>query len=572
MTEIDFGQPLPSDLEYAVSFGIPTWDSAISYAEKDPNTLSKMVTGYPRYFPQPAVQQLCSLFIEDYGRGSEGCRPFPSVKSATKCLEYVRSITGPASKAHLEARKLEFETHTEIKTKESTKLVVNVAAVLASDDEFDIVKEYWKLTGEGVSSRQAAFVNTFWNNTNAVLDDKVRSDIFLMVKEGEESKRLIKTRIVDNHTHPFGLEIRELAKNPMVLEPSKDVHLVSSGMAAIFTARKLLDFWEKNVTSNSTCPECACQRKQSCLPSSTVVIFGFPFKDTQVIMEKFGAMKFFGLGNSRDLIGLKDILLKGEQRILAIFVETPSNPLLNMPNLGELRKLADEFGFFIVIDDTIGGLNVNILPYADVVCTSITKLFSGTSNVMGGSVLLNPSSKLYSCARRYFESGEFEDLLWYQDAIVLENNSRDFEDRTVRANKNTKDLLHKMLLPQEGKTIKKIYYPTTSSKETFENYEAVRNELGGYGCMLSLSFYDEEDARIFYDSLKVYKGPSNGTNFTLACSYVQLAHRYELNKVSEFGADPNLVRVSVGLEDIQQLLNVFSDSIEVVRKRHSRSL
>lgn len=75
--------------------------------------------------------------------------------------------------------------------------------------------------------------------------------------------------------------------------------------------------------------------------------------------------------------------------------------------------------------------------------------------------------------------------------------------------------------------------------------------------MFSVAFFNEGDAKAFYDSLKVFKGPSNGTNFTLACPYVHLAHHSELEEVSKFGADPNIIRVSVGLEDIQWLLKVF---------------
>ena len=67
MTEIEFGQPLPSNLDYAVSFGIPTWDSAIGYAEKVPEVIGKMATGYPRYFPQPPVQGFVLTLLRNLG-------------------------------------------------------------------------------------------------------------------------------------------------------------------------------------------------------------------------------------------------------------------------------------------------------------------------------------------------------------------------------------------------------------------------------------------------------------------------------------------------------------------------
>jgi len=71
--------------------------------------------------------------------------------------------------------------------------------------------------------------------------------------------------------------------------------------------------------------------------------------------------------------------------IAAVFCECPSNPLLQSPNFLRLHELADEFGFLVVVDDTIGNfVNVGVLRYADVVMTSLSKLFSGAADVMGG--------------------------------------------------------------------------------------------------------------------------------------------------------------------------------------------
>ena len=70
---------------------------------------------------------------------------------------------------------------------------------------------------------------------------------------------------------------------------------------------------------------------------------------------------------------------------MALFCEFPGNPLLKTPDLGRIRKLANQYDFAVVVDETIGNfLNVNILPAADIVVSSLTKIFSGDSNVMGG--------------------------------------------------------------------------------------------------------------------------------------------------------------------------------------------
>lgn len=566
MTEIAFGQPLPSNLEYAVSFSIPTWSSAIGYAEKDPGIVSRMATGYPRYFPQPPVQELCKHFLRKFGRNSEDCRPFPSLKEAEECLRFTTSVTGSESSAHLQVETLELEGY-EGKSPES-RVKVTIAAILASGGDFDIVREYWKLRGECVSSRLATNINQLFDHTDKVSykeKHEAKSRIISAQKEGENAKKLLKRRIVENHCRPFGLLRKNSSKNIENINPDKDVYLVSSGMSSIFTARRILNFWEEKRAFDVSLAQSDSHGKKDVSLCNTAAVFGFPFKDTQVIMKTFGTCQFYGFGDSRDISSLK-MFLDSNKRILAVFVETPSNPLLNMPDLPQLRAMADEYGFFIIIDDTIGGLNVETLSYADIICTSLTKLFNGSSNVMGGSLILNPKSSLYPCAREYFASSKFEDLLWGEDAVVLEKNSRDFEDRTTQANKNTEMLLNELLLPLEGEKIKKVYYPSVSSKETLTNYETVRNEKGGYGCLFSISFFSENDAIAFYDSLKVFKGPSNGTNFTLACPYVHLAHHSELEEVSVFGVDPNFIRVSVGVEDTKWLIEVFSNAIEAMGK------
>jgi cystathionine gamma-synthase len=93
---------------------------------------------------------------------------------------------------------------------------------------------------------------------------------------------------------------------------------------------------------------------------------------------------FYGHGSSEDLDDLEERCKRGE-KYLALFCEFPGNPLLKSPDLKRLRSLADRFNFAIVVDETIGNfMNVQVLPFADVVVSSLTKVFSGDSNVMGG--------------------------------------------------------------------------------------------------------------------------------------------------------------------------------------------
>lgn len=84
-----------------------------------------------------------------------------------------------------------------------------------------------------------------------------------------------------------------------------------------------------------------------------------------------------------------------------------------MLNLKRIRKLADEYHFTAVFDDTLSNFSsVFVLQYADIIVkdvTSLTKPFSGTCDVMGGSLVLNPNSKLYLQFKQKLTS-TFEDL------------------------------------------------------------------------------------------------------------------------------------------------------------------
>lgn len=131
----------------------------------------------------------------------------------------------------------------------------------------------------------------------------------------------------------------------------------------------------------------------------------FPYVDTLKVLEKWGpGSYFYPDGNDKYISELDEMLSKLQKEnpngppILALFTELPSNPLLRTINLPRLRQLADKYDFPIVIDDTIGNfVNVDALAYGDVVASSLSKLFSGRADVMGGRLeayLLQLTSKL----------------------------------------------------------------------------------------------------------------------------------------------------------------------------------
>lgn len=249
-----------------------------------------------------------------------------------------------------------------------------------------------------------------------------------------------------------------------------------------------------------------------------------------------------------------------------------------------LRALADKYDFLLIVDDTIGNfVNVDVLPYADIVVSSLSKIFSGSGNAMGGryvdhilnafhfidnyaySLVLNPRGRRYTALKETI-AAQYEDTYFSEDALFMERNSRDIARRVRVIDENAQAIcafLRSRSLAQnvarpEGIVIKELYYPKYT---TPANYLRCRTSEGGYGGLFSIIFTSLAASEAFFDTLSCLKGPSLGTNFTLACPYTILAHYDEMDWASQYGVEQSLVRISVGMEEREMILQCFKDAL-----------
>ena len=132
------------------------------------------------------------------------------------------------------------------------------------------------------------------------------------------------------------------------------------------------------------------------LTSNPMFPHRFPYVDTLKMLQTWGlGCHFFAHGLDTDIDELENMLEREQSNcpsrppILALFTEFPSNPLLRSADLPRLRALADKYNFPIIIDETVGNfVNVSVLPYADIIVSSLSKVFSGGANVTGGRSVL----------------------------------------------------------------------------------------------------------------------------------------------------------------------------------------
>jgi cystathionine gamma-synthase len=102
--------------------------------------------------------------------------------------------------------------------------------------------------------------------------------------------------------------------------------------------------------------------------------------------------------------------------------------------------------------------------------------------------------------------------------------------------------------------VEEVWHPSLTHKK---NYDAVMRKGGGYGGLLSFVLKNQKKTPKVYDALRLSKGPSFGTPFTLVCPYTLLAHYPELDWADACGVSRNLLRVSCGLEPLETILGAF---------------
>ena len=588
------GQTIPPDTPHAVSVSLPTWQANVGYEEGEKWVVDKMQCGYPRFFIHPSIARLAREIVEQHGSPEiENAMLFPTAKCGNRCVEFILEQNPKADQSSL--RVLVFGPQSDGASSPTNKQIrPRLAAVVYPAELWPTAKTFWQHTGEGVSSRRAEFcqrafdeksmveqtnattarrskgprryqrpmsadhgasngANSSPNSNEATVKSSGVRDSTLFVEErfgrnldiafASQAKLAVRRRIAGSLT--ADLDIPDSLKEPADKTRERtrdvpefsvdDVYLYSCGMNAIYNAHRILRVARGDRKS---------------------IMYGFPYVDTLKILEKFGpGADFFGHANSADLDDLEKRLESGE-RYLSLFCEFPGNPLLRTPDMKRIRALADKYDFAVVVDETIGNfLNVHVLPYADIVVSSLTKVFSGDSNVMGGSMIINPKSRYYE-ALKETQTAEFEDNQFEEDTVYLERNSRDFVSRIQRININA-EVVAEVLANHPA--VKQVNFPKYG--DTKEFYDACRLPGGGYGGLLSATFRRLEDAKVFYDHLETQKGPSLGTNFTLASPFVLLAHYNELEWAASYGCEESLVRFSIGLEEPEKLREIFADAL-----------
>lgn len=283
----------------------------------------------------------------------------------------------------------------------------------------------------------------------------------------------------------------------------------------------------------------------------------FPYVDALKVQELFG--NGVGFLNQAEGESFDEALRRIRQGdFAAVFTEAPSNPLLRTVDLPRVAAACAEGGVPLIVDDSaVGPSNVAALRWADVVTTSLTKWLSGTGDVMAGMTVVRPDSPHASqMLAALTEESSASSPLYVGDAEVLLSNLKGFPDRMAAHNANGLALAG-MLAAHPA--VAQVWHP---SLVTRADYDKIKTPKGGYGPLLSFVLKNPKKTPKVFDALRVSKGPSFGTPFTLACPYTLLAHYRELDWAEACGVPSHLIRVSCGMEPTEVILAHFAEALE----------
>lgn len=317
------------------------------------------------------------------------------------------------------------------------------------------------------------------------------------------------------------------------LEQGKWGMVFSSGMAAISTA--ILSFVMHNdhiIFSKD--------------------LYGGTLKFANEELPKRGIQCSFANNTSENFISL----LQKNTKI--IYIETPSNPLLSIISLTEIASIAKEQNIITIIDNTFAS-PINQLPLLhgiDISVHSGTKYLGGHNDLPYGALVSNNiahKENIYNTAKMYGGS------LTPYECYMAERSLKTLALRINKQNENAEKIAQFL---QTHSAIKQVYYPGLSSHP---NHNIASQQMKGFGGMVSFELNtDLSGIDTFQRNLQVISPAlSLGGVESLICSPVFTSHRYLTREERiAIGINDNLLRLSVGIEDANDLINDLQQAIE----------
>jgi len=231
-----------------------------------------------------------------------------------------------------------------------------------------------------------------------------------------------------------------------------------------------------------------------------------------------------------------------------IWLETPTNPLLKLCDIKVISDIAKKHNLITVVDNTFASpyLQNPLNLGADIVVHSTTKYLGGHSDVVGGAILLS-NDDLY--AKLKFNQNAIGAVPSPFDCFLVLRGTKTLPVRMDRHNYNALKLAEYL---STHPLVEKVNYP---GLKTHPQYELAKKQMTGFGGMLSFYVNKKVDSKNFLSKLKLIAlAESLGGVESLINQPASMTHAsINKNERDRMGITDNLLRLSVGIEDIEDL-------------------
>lgn len=262
-----------------------------------------------------------------------------------------------------------------------------------------------------------------------------------------------------------------------------------------------------------------------------------------------------GLGFSTDLVDTGDVsaLESGlRENTSIVYIESPTNPTLKLVDIGKAAKLAHANGALLMVDNTFASpVNQNPLDLgADVVVHSATKYLNGHADLIAGAAMANRERIRKIKMMRRELGGTLDPLpAW----LVL----RGMKTMAIRVRQQNANAMALAEFLSSHKKVTAVHYP---GLKTHPQHELARKQMRGFGGMLSFEIKGtSRNAMRFTENVKVATlAASLGGVETLVSQPYNMTHtQMSAEDREKAGIPETLVRVSVGIEDVDDLIEDF---------------
>ena len=281
-------------------------------------------------------------------------------------------------------------------------------------------------------------------------------------------------------------------------------------------------------------------------------VYGGSFRVMTKVLNRFGINATFI--NTSNLSEIKKNI-KGNTK--AIFLESPTNPLLKITDIAEVSKIAKENGLLTIVDNTFATPYwQNPIPLgADLVLHSATKYLGGHSDVIAGLAVVNDEDV---GEKLHFVQNSTGGVLGPQDSWLLLRGMKTLGLRMEEHEKNTRIIVNKLV---EHEAVSKVYYP---GLENHPNHEIAKKQSRGFGGMVSFDVGSGEKAAKVLRKVKYFTlAESLGAVESLISIPALMTHAsIPAERRAILGITDGLIRISVGLEDVEDLLEDLQQALK----------